>query len=57
MVIGFKVVGSVVARFRLVMVGFGGGHLDVGWVSRRRSSLSHSGDRVLGHGGDWVFGF
>ena len=30
---------SVVARFRSVMVGFGGGHLDVGWVSRWRSGL------------------
>ena len=26
----------MVARFRSVMVGFGGGHLDVGWVSRWR---------------------
>ena len=26
----------VVARFRLVMVAFDGGHLDVGWVSRWR---------------------
>jgi len=40
---------SVVAKFGLVMVGFCGGHLGVGWVSRWRSSLSH--------GGDWVFGF
>ena len=39
------------------MVGFGGGHLGVGWVSRWRSSLSHGGDRVMGHSGDWVFGF
>ena len=47
MVIGFEVVGClVVARFGLVMVGFGVGHLGVGWVSRWRSSLSH--------GGDWV---
>ena len=30
---------SVVAKFRLVMVGFGGGHLSVGWVSRWRSGL------------------
>ena len=29
----------MVARFRSVMVGFGGGHLDVGWVSRWRSGL------------------
>ena len=45
---------SVVARFGLVMVGFGGGHLGVGWVSRWRSSLSHGGDWVMGHSGDWV---
>ena len=38
----------MVARFRLVMVGFGGGHLGVSWVSRWRSSLSHDGDRVFG---------
>ena len=37
---------SVVARFGLVMVGFGGGHLGVGCVSRWRSSLSHGGDQV-----------
>ena len=36
----------MVARFGLVMVGFGGGHLGVGWVLRWRSSLSHGGDRV-----------
>ena len=30
---------SVVVRFGLVMVGFGGGHLGVGWVSRWRSGL------------------
>ena len=44
----------MVTRFGLVMVGFGGGHLGVGWVSRWRSSLSHGGDRVMGHSGDWV---
>ena len=36
----------MVARFGLVMVGFGGGHLGVGCVSRWRSSLSHGGDQV-----------
>ena len=44
----------VVARFGLVMVGFDGGHLGVGWISQWRSSLSHGGDRVMGHGGEWV---
>ena len=39
------------------MVGFDGGHLGVGWISQWRSSLSHGGNRVMGHGGDWVFGF
>ena len=29
----------MVARFGLVMVGFGGSHLGVGWVSRWRSGL------------------
>ena len=29
----------MVARFGLVMVGFGGGHLGVGWVSRWRLGL------------------
>ena len=29
----------MVARFGLVMVGFGGGHLGVGWVSWWRSGL------------------
>ena len=53
--LGLKwVVVSVVAWFGLVMVGFGGGHLSVGWVSRWRSSLSHGRDRVMGHGGDRV---
>ena len=44
----------MVARFGLVMVGFGGGHLGVGWVSRWRSNLSHGGVRVMDHSGDWV---
>ena len=52
--LGLRWVVSVVARFGLVMVGFGGGHLSVGWVSRWRSSLSHGRDRVMGHGGDRV---
>ena len=44
----------MVARFRLVMVGFGGGHLGVGWVSRWKSNLNHDGDQVMAHDGDWV---
>ena len=37
---------SVVVRFGLVMVGFGGGHLGVGWISRWRS----------GYGSRWRLG-
>ena len=35
---------SVVARFGLVVVGFDGGRLGVGWVLRWRSGLSYGGD-------------
>ena len=44
---------SVVAKFGLVMMGFGGGHLSVGWVSRWRSGYGsrwRSGLRL----GFWV---
>ena len=44
----------MVARFKLVVVGFDGGRLGVGWVSWWRSSLSHGRYWVMGHGGDWV---
>ena len=44
----------MVNGFGLVVVGFGDGCLSVGWVSRWRFGLSHSGDRVMGHGGDRV---
>ena len=44
----------MVARFGLVVVGFDGGCLGVGWVLRWRSGLSYDGDWFIGHGGDRV---
>ena len=44
----------MVAKFELVMVGFSGGHLGVGWgwvtMEIGFLGLGYDGDRVMGHG-------